>query len=460
MMLSRSVAGKKLQNLIRVPCNSKLWDSRGYAQASTGATSFTYKTNNDAAVKLACRDLPGRTTRLAVFAKAGTRYQPAPGLALGLTAFAFKNTKKRSALRITRESELLGGQLDSRTERETLMLEAKFLREDLPFFAELLAEVVSETKFTTHEYAEQVAPLLELSQTKFAGDATKVALDSAHSVAFHRGLGNSIHPNPSSPISKYLNSESISEFSKSAYLRSNIAIVASGADQNELEEWVGKFFNNTPNGVSSLPGKATIYHGGEERILHPSGNSMVIAFPGSSLFAGPCYKPEFSVLSALIGGQPTIKWTNGFSLLAKAASNLGSISVNTSHHAYSDSGLLTIQLTGTAEAVRLASHEAYKALKSVAKGEFTKEDLTKAVSLARIRALEEQNIEASMMSTGVDLLHCHKPYSVEEIGRAVSRVSADNLIAVAQDLLAKKATVSAVGDLHVLPYAEEIGLKI
>lgn len=60
-----------------------------------------------------------------------------------------QNTQKRSALRITRESELLGGQLQAYHTREALVLEASFLREDLPYFAELLAEVISQTKYTS-----------------------------------------------------------------------------------------------------------------------------------------------------------------------------------------------------------------------------------------------------------------------------------------------------------------------
>ena len=59
-----------------------------------------------------------------------------------------QNTHKRSALRITRESELLGSQLIAYHTRESLIVEAKFLREDLPYFTELLGEVVSLTKYT------------------------------------------------------------------------------------------------------------------------------------------------------------------------------------------------------------------------------------------------------------------------------------------------------------------------
>ncbi len=36
--------------------------------------------------------------------------------------------------------------------REALVLQANFLREDLPYFTELLAEVISQTKYTSASY--------------------------------------------------------------------------------------------------------------------------------------------------------------------------------------------------------------------------------------------------------------------------------------------------------------------
>lgn len=435
--------------------------NRGLATTSPRATSLTYGITDAAGVKIACNDVAGPTTRLAVVAKAGTRYQAVPGTAAGLSLFAFKNTSKRSALRITREAELLGGQLKSYHNRELLVLEAKFLRQDLPFFTELLADVISETRFTTHEFEEQVAPLMKLSQEKFAGDASKVALDSAHSVAFHRGLGTSLYPNLLSPLFKYINSETISQYSGISYSKKNIAIVANGADQNDLTKWVGEFFTGVPTGASALSDKPSTYYGGEERIHHPTGNSIVIAYPGSSTLNGSSYKPEILVLTALLGGQSTIKWTKGFTLLAQATSKIPHLSTATSHIAYSDSGLLSIQLNGTPEALRQASFEVHQTLKSIAEGRFSKEELIKAISLAKFRALDDaQNFEASLFSTGVGILHGQKPYRLDEIGKTIASVSAESLKATAQEIVAKKASVSTVGDLHVLPFAEEIGLKI
>jgi len=58
-----------------------------------------------------------------------------------------QSTARRSTLRIVRESELLGAALSARHSRENLVLEARFLRDDLPYYVELLAEVASSTKY-------------------------------------------------------------------------------------------------------------------------------------------------------------------------------------------------------------------------------------------------------------------------------------------------------------------------
>lgn len=61
---------------------------RGLAAPSSG--TFSYEAGEVSGVKYASRSLAGPTTTLAVVAKAGTRYQPLPGLAEGLEKFAFR----------------------------------------------------------------------------------------------------------------------------------------------------------------------------------------------------------------------------------------------------------------------------------------------------------------------------------------------------------------------------------
>jgi ubiquinol-cytochrome c reductase core subunit 2 len=234
-------------------------------------------------------------------------------------------------------------------------------------------------------------------------------------------------------LSKYLSEDSIKDFASSAYSKQNIAVVANGAKQADLTKWVGEFFGDGPSSSKSdLRTETSMYYGGEERIPHNGGNALVIAFPGSSSFAaGGSYKPDISVLSALLGGKSSIKWSPGFSLLSKAASLYPGASIATSNLSYSDAGLLAIQFSGSAKAIRDAATEAVKSLKCVSEGTISKEDFTKAVALAKFRVLEEsQTFDAGLASTGSGLVHEGKPFQIGEISNRIESVTAEKLKSV------------------------------
>lgn len=86
-MLSRSAIGRQAQRVAR-----RSWQQptnrRGLAAPASG--SFQYETGDAQGIKLASRDMAGPTTTLALVSKAGTRYQPLPGLTEGLERFAFR----------------------------------------------------------------------------------------------------------------------------------------------------------------------------------------------------------------------------------------------------------------------------------------------------------------------------------------------------------------------------------
>lgn len=85
-MLSRHTISRTAQKAVR-----QQWQPasrRGLAAPASG--SFQYETGDAKGVKFASRDMSGPATQLAIVAKAGTRYEPLPGLTLGLRGFAFK----------------------------------------------------------------------------------------------------------------------------------------------------------------------------------------------------------------------------------------------------------------------------------------------------------------------------------------------------------------------------------
>lgn len=85
-MLSRSALTKGVQHAAR---RSGAASRRGFAAAASAPTG-SYETADISGLRVASKDTQGPTTTLAVVAKAGTRYQPLPGLTFGLEQYAFK----------------------------------------------------------------------------------------------------------------------------------------------------------------------------------------------------------------------------------------------------------------------------------------------------------------------------------------------------------------------------------
>lgn len=310
-------------------------------------------------------------------------------------------------------------------------------------------------------------------------DAAAIALDAAHSVAFHNGLGAPLYPTTSTPVSSYLNESSVAAFADAAYTKANIAVIADGASETGLSKWIEPFFKTVPaESSSSLTTSASKYYGGEQRVPKTGGNSMVIAFPGAALGAN---QPETAVLVGLLGGESTIKWSPGFALLSKATATAPGANAKATNYAYSDAGLLTIQINGQAAAVRKAAEESVKALKSIVDGGVSQENLVKAIAKAKFNLLSASEISGTgLVHAGAKLIHGGQPLQVVETIKALEGVTGDKLKAVsfihvcphssnetltksqqaAKTLLEGKASVAAVGDLHVLPFAEDLGLKV
>lgn len=216
-----------------------------------------------------------------------------------------------------------------------------------------------------------------------------------------------------------------------------------------------------PKDLPPIETKPSRYYGGEERIAHDGGNNMILGFPGSGAYTGGHYKPEIAVLSSLLGGQSYIKWSPGFSLLARATRAQTQAHVSTRNISYSDAGLLTISMGGDARHIKEASEAVVEILKAISGGDIAKDDIKKAIANAKFRTLEAgQNTGTGLELTGAGLVQSGKASQIDGIADAIEGVTEEAVKKAAKSLLDGKATVSTVGDLFVLPFAEEIGLHV
>ncbi|KAI5308245.1 ubiquinol-cytochrome c reductase core subunit 1, partial [Ascosphaera atra] len=312
-----------------------------------------------------------------------------------------------------------------------------------------------------HEVGELVLPQIKFSQDAFNSSAPVQALSQAHTSAFHSGLGSSLVPSLNGPWKKNVQADAVSCFAKCAFNKSGLAIVGSGHNTADLSKWINQFFPSLPATVGTgpyapKPATESKYFGGESRTASSVGNALVLGFPGSSIAGSKGYNAAYYVLAELLGGQSNIKWSRGTSLLSAIKASVPDVSITTLNNAYSDAGLFTISLSGSASGIAKAGKPVVEAIQKVASGEVAAEEVQRAVSLALFRAVDTDNAERAASQ----LLNNGKILTLSEVGNSIQNVTAADVQKAAKSLLEGKASVAAVGDLDVLPWANEIGVSV
>lgn len=259
--------------------------------------------------------------------------------------------------------------------REHLYLTAQCLRGDENHFLQVLAAVLGSTQYLPHEYSELVLPIVQTEAQSALSNPTALALDTAHAVAFRRGLGNSLYASAHSPVS----ASDVQAYAQQAFAKSNIAVLGSGISTEKLQQAVQSAFGSG-SGSSSLSGGSTTYYGGEQRIALDSHSgsqpTMVIAYGTTNASA------DLTVLPHLVGGESSIKWSAGSSPLSQAAAKVAGASARSFLIPYSDASLFGVVVAApTSAGVATVAKDVVAALKSVNGAK--DEDVKKAVAKAK-----------------------------------------------------------------------------
>lgn len=392
-------------------------------------TRRLFTTSSASGVSIKALDDGRAVSELSLVLKAGSRYQPAPGVAHLLEQFAFKDTRARSALRLVRESELLGAQLSTKLTREHLILTAKFLREDLPYFVQAFSDVASGTLYYDFELAELVGPVASLQSAEAYSDAVYTALEGAYAAAFRTGLGNALLVDKTDSVT----AEQVARYGLASFTKANASIAAKGVTPEDLAELVDSKFASVSAGIENT-GAPSKFYSGESRVKTSGDSALVLAFP-----AAP--SAGLTALSYALGGSSAVKWSLGQSLLSVASGKTGA-SISAKVDNFSDASLLSISVTGDSTAVIAeGAKEAVKALNTAAQG-LSKEAITAAVAQAKFADISAR--ESSIV------------YATQVPAADFAAVSADSIKKTAEQLVSGSKVLSVVGETYKLPYADEL----
>lgn len=238
-------------------------------------------------------DGSGKISTLAVKVHGGSRYATKDGISHLLSRFNFQNTSGKSALRLVRESELLGGKFESTVDREFITLKATFLKEDLPYYVNALGNVLYKTSFKLHELKETVLPAAQHDLLVAETCPLKKAEELLYNVTYRKGLGNALLYDGVEKVSL----EEIKAFADKVYTKENIEIVGQGVNEADLKKFVSdSLLNSLPTGSPLAASVAPKTYVGESRARFSDADSVAaIAVPvAQESFA------EYEVLSRYV----------------------------------------------------------------------------------------------------------------------------------------------------------------
>ncbi|CAI7401720.1 ASB_collapsed_G0057900.mRNA.1.CDS.1 [Saccharomyces cerevisiae] len=206
---------------------------------------------------VSARDAPTKISTLAVKVHGGSRYATKDGVAHLLNRFNFQNTNTRSALKLVRESELLGGTFKSTLDREYITLKATFLKDDLPYYVNALADVLYKTAFKPHELTESVLPAARYDYAVAEQCPVKSAEDQLVSL------------------------QDIKDFADKVYTKENLEVSGENVVEADLKRFVDESLLSTLPAGKSLVSKSEpkSFLGEENRVRFIGDSVAAIGIP-------------------------------------------------------------------------------------------------------------------------------------------------------------------------------------
>jgi predicted Zn-dependent peptidase len=128
-----------------------------------------------------------RSVAMGVWTKSGSRCEAAEvnGISHFVEHMLFKGTKSRSAQRIAREMDSIGGNLDAFTSKETICFNVKSLSDHVPIALDVLADMVLNPTFAAPDIERERGVILE--EIKIDEDNPDVLVHELFTQSFWKG---------------------------------------------------------------------------------------------------------------------------------------------------------------------------------------------------------------------------------------------------------------------------------
>ncbi|MEO1206970.1 MAG: pitrilysin family protein [Pseudomonadota bacterium] len=381
-----------------------------------------------------------KTVSLGVWVGAGACHETdrLHGISHLLEHMAFKGTARRSAKRIAEEIEEVGGDLNASTSLETTAYYARILEGDEALAIDVLGDILLSSTFDETELKrEQDVILHEIAASQDSPD--DLVYDLFQEVAYpNQPLGRTILGTPESITA--IGPDDLRAYLAQSYAAGRMVLSAAGAVDHEAVVAEAERVFGSVGGPVAARGSGATYGGGIRATRKPFEQSHVLIG-----FDGPAYgQPDFftaQVMSGLFGGGMSSR------LFQEARENRGlCYAIYSTTWGLSDSGIFAMHAATSSDMVDPLAEVMAEALADVAAhGPSEAETLRSKAQLKAglLMSLESSFTRAEQMAR--HLLAHDRLISSEELIGDVEKVTAEDIQAYAQKLMAGRPCVAVVG---------------
>ncbi|PPR94259.1 hypothetical protein GOBAR_AA26417 [Gossypium barbadense] len=428
-----------------------------------GKTKITTLPNG---LKVASETSASPAASIGLYVDCGSIYEsPASfGVSHLLERMAFKSTTNRSHLRIVREVEAIGGNVNAAVSREQIGYTFDALKTYVPEMVELLIDSVRNPAYLDWEVNEQLQKVKE-EIAEAAKNPHGLLLEAIHSAGYSGALANPLLA-PESAVNM-LNSTVLEDFVAEIFTASRMVLAATGVEHEELLSVAEPLLSDLPN-IPRAQEPKSVYTGGDYRCQADSGGQthFALAFELPGGWHNEKEAIILTVLQILMGGGGSFSaggpgkgmYSRLYLRVLNQYPQVQSFSAFNS--IYNHTGLFGIQATTGSDFVPSAIDVAVKELIAVATpGQVEQKELERAKQSTKSAIL--MNLESRAVASediGKQIL----TYGEETRGAFLEgrhEITPKDISSVAEKLLSSNLTMASYGNVINVPRYDSISSK-
>ncbi|ETV86269.1 hypothetical protein H257_02691 [Aphanomyces astaci] len=380
------------------------------------------------------------TATLGVVFNTGSRHETAKdaGISLLASKMAFRATKDQSDLAVFRDIEAIGGSVSSRAGRDYVSWNITVAPEYVNDAAAILAESLFAPRHADWDINTQKEKVA-VDEELFHANAVELLVQGVHAAAFYdnRTLGRSIYAKDN--LSK-LNSKHLEAFYAHHATASNLVLVGRNIAQASLIDVANTYFADIAAGQVTATTPAA-YVGGEHRTAASSSHAYVaVGFSAGGALVGKDLHTAH-VLEHLLT-QRSGPFSTGF------AANYADASLV---------GLSGVAKAGDASALTFALLKDIQSLASQSVAAAELEGAKKSSGLGYSSWVESKDGSLTQLARSAKT---QKAITERDVQQGLAAVTAADVQALAQKLVASKPLLASVGNVAAVPRYDDIVKKL